>query len=69
LLSLLIRNQRRVPQSTLAEAHQVVKSSGTNALIMLAVIPVGDVIVWLFREGTVEAMSTAPVADAEPVCS
>lgn len=50
LLSLLIRNQRRVPQYTLAEAHQVAGSSRTNALIMLAVIPVGDVIAWLFSE-------------------
>ena len=47
-LSLLIRNRRHVPQYTLAEAHQVVGSSRTNALIMLAAIPAGDLIVWLF---------------------
>lgn len=42
----LIINQRRVPQYTLAEARQVAEASRTRALIMLAVIPVGDVLGW-----------------------
>jgi hypothetical protein len=46
-LSLLMRNLRRMPEYTLAEARQIVQTSRTEALIMLAVIPVSNIVAWL----------------------